>query len=346
MVHPPVAKPVTPLWDSLAAVRFFLALVIVANHVRLLAPMNAAVAALSECSGYAAILSFLIISGFSIAHSIGRGPQGFYRRRFARIYPLYFLAIALPLLLNISDARFNRHDVTTAIGNLFFLQSFTILQTRFNPVLWTLAVEAACYAMAPWFALRRTWLLLLLAAVSAAAFIFAAFVEWPYPSYMSYGEPLLITAWAWIGGFILYRFHRNLWAAWLLGGSAIAVMLLAGSSFGRFYVVPFAVVTAAFAFGKWVKLPKVMRLVMSLAGDVSYPLYLFHLPTLDFLVHRIGVRSNFVLFASSIAVAIAFTFVDFGFKRLRRAVIDVSPGVGNGAVEPSHTTGSGSPMRY
>jgi peptidoglycan/LPS O-acetylase OafA/YrhL len=49
----------------------------------------------------AAVIGFFLISGYSIAASLQRSSKGFYRRRFLRIYPIYFFAIVTTHILSL-----------------------------------------------------------------------------------------------------------------------------------------------------------------------------------------------------------------------------------------------------
>ncbi len=78
--HPTPVKPVKTamLWPMLGGVRFLLALIVAGDHLALFFPASELSYNLKSLSSLAAVLGFLVISGFSIAASYAKEPQGFY----------------------------------------------------------------------------------------------------------------------------------------------------------------------------------------------------------------------------------------------------------------------------
>ena len=111
-------------------------------------------------NGYLMVDILLVLSGFLLAllhceNNSSVSPLPFYRRRFFRIYPSYFLILVLSLLFQIlpqglySSAGECIGDVfahLTFTHNLFFRSYFS---TPFTGVLWTLAVEVQFYLLFP-----------------------------------------------------------------------------------------------------------------------------------------------------------------------------------------------------
>jgi peptidoglycan/LPS O-acetylase OafA/YrhL len=85
-------------WNILAGLRFFLAWVAACSHLQHFTAQDDPIVIFQYFSGFAAVLGFLAISGYSIAHSLHKNPQGFYKRRAFRIYPLYFCSIFVSLI--------------------------------------------------------------------------------------------------------------------------------------------------------------------------------------------------------------------------------------------------------
>lgn len=144
-------------------------------HFTVLRPGDAATRAVLDspagalaAHGYLGVDLFFLISGFLLAmpwflhDAAGRerpSAAAFYRRRFWRIAPAYYVqlallfAVALPLL---RGAAYWRSDLWVYLYNLaahaLFLHDTTPLSSgsmQVNGALWTLAVEAQFYAILP-----------------------------------------------------------------------------------------------------------------------------------------------------------------------------------------------------
>jgi peptidoglycan/LPS O-acetylase OafA/YrhL len=102
-----------------------------------------------------AVNLFFVLSGFLIARILMTEKQNatkgllksFYSRRFLRIFPLYYLAIALCLIFKIPAARENLYSL------LFYVSNFKFAFNGTNPgyvsQLWSLAVEEQFYIIFP-----------------------------------------------------------------------------------------------------------------------------------------------------------------------------------------------------
>ena len=121
----------TMTWPILGAVHFFLALVVAAAHLPLYAASNSKVLVLQYFSGLAAVLGFLVISGYSIAASFAKQRDGLYVRRALRILPLYTVMIVLIALLPDINKAFGPPNRGQLLGNLFLLQGIFLFC---NPV--------------------------------------------------------------------------------------------------------------------------------------------------------------------------------------------------------------------
>ena len=79
-------------WELLSITRFMLAFIVMAvhlgnaDHTRFL---NWA----SAFGGFESVLGFLLISGFSIGKSISKNKESYFKRRVARIYPVYLASL-------------------------------------------------------------------------------------------------------------------------------------------------------------------------------------------------------------------------------------------------------------
>ncbi len=159
-------------------------------------------------SGPAAVMVFFVLSGYVIGLSYPPQPGGatgsavrrYAWRRVVRLGPINGAAVLLACA--VADAL----DVSTVLGNLFFLQNFAdysgawVLVLRENMNLWSLNYEVVFYAVfaALWWG--RVSLGLTLAA--AVAFGVLGWIGW--------GVPLFLACYAF--GFLFWL--AGLWLAW------------------------------------------------------------------------------------------------------------------------------------
>jgi peptidoglycan/LPS O-acetylase OafA/YrhL len=311
-------------WQLLAGLRFLLAMVVVSTHLTWFAPLNSPPPMLAMLGGTAAVLGFLIVSGYSIGHSLQRRPRGFFQRRLLRIYPLYFCAVLYALVPFRSGASaletmspfviIARPHWYVVLGNLLVMQNLICPPIDSNTLLWTLGIEMICYAFAPLFRKAPSILLMLLIAISGSAF------GWWYPhlvrqgvlhyANLMWGLPLLMFLWAWLAGFWLQRSGNSIWTAMVI--IAIVVVLLhfnteqhtpysTGCVIGSVLIVTFAPLA---------RLNPRLGAILDYLGDLSYPLYLFHLPTLLIGYCIMGIDNITVLLMMALAISAAFLFIE------------------------------------
>ena len=100
----------------------------------------------SYFGGFEAVLGFLLISGFSIGKSISKNKQSYFKRRIARIYPVYLASLATALLVSFSGLNLSVLPIL-GLNLIFAIQIFTL--NSFGLPTWTLALEVWLYAIAP-----------------------------------------------------------------------------------------------------------------------------------------------------------------------------------------------------
>ncbi|WP_203135826.1 acyltransferase family protein [Microbacterium sp. JZ31] len=136
---------------SLAGVRFAGGAVVFACHAIVLLP-DAEPGLLG--AGMSMVSMFFVLSGFIMAwaHRPGDTARAFYRRRFARIYPAYFVAVTAAIVVSLVYAGFSPLN----------LLPYTLIQAWFpdpmahfaaNAVFWSLSCEAFMYAIFPFVAI-------------------------------------------------------------------------------------------------------------------------------------------------------------------------------------------------
>jgi peptidoglycan/LPS O-acetylase OafA/YrhL len=296
--------PAPDSWKILGGLRFALAMIVLFGHLARFVPnegpINQGLLMFGGLGAVAAVFCFLVISGYSIAHSITVAPQGYFRRRMIRIYPLYCLSILLALLPFLFTASpihtvaglFQLPRPSTIAGNLFLLQAFIVHPLDSNAPLWTLAVEVCCYLLAPLFVRAPRILLLAIIAISAIAYAVFPKLNLQFYSSLLFGLPLLFMIWAWLAGFVVYfhRADRRYWIALL----CLGVLLFSTNRafMTRFSIFTYVASTALILFSGGIRLPRNVLRLLNYGGELSYPIYIFHVPLLILCYAVLGIRSS------------------------------------------------------
>ncbi len=322
-------------WEVLAGWRFVLAFLVACHHLHDFVPSQDALVQFSQPIGaFSAVMGFLLISGFSIAHSLSRNPEGFYRRRLIRIYPVYWLAIAITLLPFLLAATptiatpfhekvFTQPSWTNLVGNLLFLQGFLVLPLTANAVTWSLSVEVACYAIAPLLMQLHPKQQAIL--LSFSAVIFALYPGWTHwssnLSVLRFGLPWLLLGWAWLLGFMYFFQARRPLAMPVMVGLGCLVLSINREIYDhRQYSMLVYIATALIvAYAAYVPLPRWLARLFSYLGDLSYPLYLLHLPA--FLLGQVfgQVQNSILLMGAALILAmVAYHAIDVPVRRYFR----------------------------
>lgn len=318
-------------WQVLGGMRFILASIVVCGHLVRFSPdsgiINHVVLRFGMLDPVAAVLGFLVISGFSIAHSIEQSPAGFYRRRLIRLYPLYLVGLLMTVVVhalagpNIKEliGEFVQPNALTLGGNFLFLQGFLVHAVEANRPLWTLAVEVFCYALAPLLAKFSQRCLIGLMVFSAGAFCVYPQLHWEFYSRLIWGLPTIFLFWAWIGGFLLYRCNSRIRFALVL--ICISVLCV---TVNRIALTPYASLTlvtsiAAIALSDRIELGAFLGNISAYAGELSYPLYVVHVPVLILGYAVLGLRSSVVLVILAMtAAAVSYHLIDAPIRKFAR----------------------------
>lgn len=318
-------------WALLAGLRFVLASIVIIFHVNFLCFGMATghwTYALSMAGGFAAVMGFFLISGYSIAASVGREKGGFLRRRFWRIFPLFwsaFLLACVPFLVWGPHIREGAGVVLNAptnpwayVGNALCLQTaiFDPLVT-FKPS-WSLFAEVFYYALALLFI--RCSKLEILALIGAS-------IAWWFISYQASGATTL--AWAWLLGFALYRFRSQ--RLFIVLALVAPAFMLATCNYdvafrGSLGWATVVITSIALVAAPYVKIGDKWKSRLNWAGDVSYPLYLTHWPIYAglypvlFLIYGPAFKSTWltpiVFLAIVVPAAVAFYYlIDLPVRR-------------------------------
>jgi peptidoglycan/LPS O-acetylase OafA/YrhL len=307
----------------LAALRFFLAMVVVLGHCCSFVggPTDWTYIGLWLNQG-SAVFGFFIISGYSIAASLDQDPAGFYRRRILRIWPLYLGCIFFGLLVTLriphgfiwpTGAQLPPTSGASVAASLLMLQTIVGSSIPVVGQIWSLSPEWWHYMAAP--ALRRfsTLALLALLGASFAAFMLISTPPGGGPEKFTHGLALLTLSWLWVTGFIYRRFDRQ-----PIGIAVLVIPSVYALFFGKFTGAPlFITIFVLFLSGEF-RLSKQCQRICFILGDISFPLYFFHIPTMVLLL-SFGVKgSASMVIGSLLASVVALYGIDYPSRRCFR----------------------------
>lgn len=286
---------------SLTSLRFFAAALVALYHAAIQSAPDGIQPFAVLRFGYLGVTFFFVLSGFVLVWSArdGDSSPAFYRRRFARVWPLHALMFTAAIALGLAGLVDHRGTWWSAPLNLGLLQGWFYdpeLLYGFNGVSWSLSAEAFFYLMfpllyllgrrvgaVPMLAIGSAWLIVgaLLAEASNAFWLVQVFPAYRIGEFaVGMGLALLVRAGT------APRISTKLATGALLGSYAAAIVLnrvSAGELGGRQWwvaliVLPgIAIVLLAFAGrdiagdGGWLVHPVLVRL-----GQWSFALYLVH----------------------------------------------------------------------
>jgi peptidoglycan/LPS O-acetylase OafA/YrhL len=341
-----------PRIDSLVGVRFFAAIYVVFFHslTALAAARHAPrwlVIFLGH--GYLAVSLFFILSGFVLTYNYADGWSEssfryFLLARFARIYPVYVLALLLQLRFYWDAA-----SLFKSFAVVFMVQSWTVMPSplpgAWNYPAWTLSIEWFFYLCFPLLlrGLARAgnkaaplWIACFLSVlVGGAQVAIGGRSSW-FASH--FPMPLLRLPEFFLGMLLArYRPRRFFEGNWpILISTTVAMLLLVLNThrFVTLIVVPFAAIIWLLANEE----SSVRRLLgtkaLVLLGGASYAIYILQAPMLRWMTawmgHPLGVWTTVLLYAPGLILAGMGVFVVFeeparGWIRKNGADIFVSP---------------------
>jgi peptidoglycan/LPS O-acetylase OafA/YrhL len=305
----------------LTTLRFFAAAEVVAFHVAQTRPGWARpVDFLSGLlsGGYAAVIFFFVLSGFILAYvHTGESERSacnvkatrFWRLRFARIAPAYYLGLllALPILTQVV-AQSDGSGWAAALGMAsvaLFVQAWWPAYTTFwNFPAWSLSVECLFYALFPWLVrtlarwpavavLVGSYALIVLTNAYRAELLWRTGLMGQTPQ----GDWLVLSSFPilYLPLFVfgmalarLYLFGRvlssRLHAAMLGIGVALTVLIFGGAWMLPGWTRSDPVLALAFALivfggaGAAGTFPLLTRPAFVLLGEASYSMYILHIP--------------------------------------------------------------------
>ena len=278
MTPPSTATPPVN-WPLLGGLRFVLALVVVLGHSAVLVPWNGGALG-GWAGGFAAVIAFLVISGYSIAHSASlHSVWRFYARRAQRILPAYWAALLFAMVPFVAYGVMLDAPVGPAMEQPTwpeFMASVLALpsvlgppQVNFTPS-WSLGCEVALYLCAPLLVFAKKKTLLALAAISIFMYLQGLGPD-------GLRKPMVV-AWPFLIGWLLYTYPNRNWIR-MVGVAAPGAIWAASPVWpapgGALLVL---VSCALIAYNRQIKTPQYMTGLANYLGDLSYPLYLIHMP--------------------------------------------------------------------
>jgi peptidoglycan/LPS O-acetylase OafA/YrhL len=255
-------------------------------------------------SSETAVQAFFIISGFLVLKSFegSAGPAEFYRRRFFRIYPAYAAVVLVCCFAGYGYAQaaailVSGRDVFTYLAANLGLLNFlaptlgdlfaTNVEPEVNGALWSIKVEVGFYALVPLLAIvgRRLGWLNVGAAVMVCGVVWRPLLEllatrWHWASHPSLAHQLPGQLSFFGMGMVLYvvatKRAEIRWGAMVFCGVLVMAVLLGQARMAALMGGLAALILIA------IGLPQ--SKLFDRRVDLSYGIYLWHFPIIQFLV--------------------------------------------------------------
>lgn len=330
-------------WSILAGLRFMLASMVAIGHLHMHAP-SGWTAWLTRFDAFDAILGFLVISGYSIGHSYQVKSDGFLVRRVKRLYPVYIASLVVTVLVNQLSSEPPGIPWLQLLLNALLLNQLLTTESYLGPA-WSLALEFWLYCLTPLLITlnpRRIRVIIFASLACYLCYVIARpILKLPYFSSVGGGLNLPLLAFTWIAGFRLSRSDVNprealrdigliFGAHWLCIVMVHALFRIKNHKLDEFVQgdLPTLLARATTLLFVWLVFRQFVAgrgeegrksLPLRFLGDVSYPLYLLHVPVIMFLAGH-GWHSAALLFGASLVVsAIAYQLLD-SYSRKRHLV--------------------------
>ncbi|HEX6346320.1 acyltransferase [Umezawaea sp.] len=301
--------------------------------------------------GTVMVSAFMAMSGYQVVQSWERDPHPwrFSVKRALRILPGLVVVLALcalvlgPLLTTLPTGAYFRHPATWSYlydNLLIFPQRYALpgvftenpYPNAVNGSLWSLAIEVLGYLLIAVFglvgALRRRWVVLVVALALAVLFQRMLTAQWETPPVFLLvpTSPLVQYLAVYCVGILAHLYREKFRYAWggVLVCVAVEVVMYASpmTELTRLVTVPYI----ALAIGTL--LPSTLWLPSSLTA-ASYGVYLYGFPT-EQLVVWAGARSELVVALVSVPIAFALGLLSWNLvekpaMKLRRVLLRRKP---------------------
>jgi peptidoglycan/LPS O-acetylase OafA/YrhL len=298
--------------------------------------------------GPVAVFSFFCLSGFLMtllmAGPYSGHPLGFLANRFLRLYPLYWVAVAMKLaLLAYTGAEVFENPALAFYQFLYIATPSDSI--RWIPTAWAVTNEIVFYiaiALGLSKTLQRTlvWLGL------SAAYVVAMFAFGGSAAIDLYGSPLA-ASFPFALGAAAYHIDRR-WGDWLwqhrrahiiLAGAATTLLVIAMvqcyaalhneldpdsqlSALLRGLYSALAPSTLLVVLLHRVHPPEWLRWSDEMIGRLSYPIYLVHMLVAEMIARFVGVNAWNVLFWTMCLTPLLVVAIDLPVQRMRTRLRD------------------------
>lgn len=306
--------------DRLTSLRALAALFVFGYHLQLYRVVLGGRAPLTY--GYAGVSFFFILSGFVLTWATpdANQPAAFWRRRFARIYPVYAVLLVVCALLSFPGAP--TYNSIGALASVLLVQSWSLsphVIFAVNPPSWSLSDEAFFYLVLPLLLpalskLRATWRTGLLGSwfiLTGAVVVYGAH-RGGHWSALAYTFPLVRSGEFFLGVLLALELRRGRRLPPMAGVALIAGGLILGrplSSLGPIpdvWLDPLWVTVIVLAAQQditgrpgWI----LTRPAAVYAGGISYAFYLIHQIVVADLAQTLGGGVPVALLALLVATA-------------------------------------------
>jgi peptidoglycan/LPS O-acetylase OafA/YrhL len=249
--------------------------------------------------GYIGVSIFFVLSGFILTYTYAgtmtdaRERALFWEARFARIYPVYLLALLMMLPWYASSEATWGYTLAVLAGVQAWFPSNWHVPMAWNTPAWTLSVEAFFYLLFP-FMIKRLYLSSswILGGLLGACFMYAIFFHstelhpdpaWGEPITGMLPTPLMRLPEFLIGiclGIFFLRSTRSGYRKWQMGLACAALfpLFLPIGPWVSLTVVPFSIILYQLAFDEGLLAAILSTRVMLLLGGASYAIYVFQDP--------------------------------------------------------------------
>lgn len=248
--------------------------------------------------GWMGVYVFFAISGWCITQRVAAGwrrkepVQFFLRERALRVYPTYWAALGLALVLRLAAVPFNNThladnlppDARNWLANLFLLNLNPYLKTTFTLLVsWTLVFELGFYLLAAGALILRRRV-----PASTLALLGILLCLWPLAGWR-FQLTYVLALWPdfFVGGLVWWAAQSHARAPKYLAAAGLAMLALLdlewpGGYGGQPRLVAIATATTLWALSGQDRRVAAIPFLRKLAwvGGFSYSLYLIHLPLL------------------------------------------------------------------